>query len=191
MLVRLERDGTARYGSAALAVDNAKAEGETMLLYFHAFAFGGSGNLDALHTRLMNLPLMQAVPLVRDAAMLIFCNNPKRDTADLVSRLRRYVQPRRWLLHSPDNAGYECGEFASPDACPSDCEWGLAAGGATPAGGIGAQTNKMEVGGEGEGGCTGVGLLSKAYARMRRDMMLQVAVYVFVYTRVCICDMYV
>ena len=76
VLVRLERDGTARYGSAALAVDNAKAEGETMLLYFHAFAFGGSGNLDALHTRLMNLPLMQAVPLVRDAAMLIFCNNP-------------------------------------------------------------------------------------------------------------------
>ena len=113
VLVRLERDGTARYGSAALAVDDAKAEGETMLLYFHAFAFGGSGNLDALHTRLMNLPLMQAVPLVRDAAMLIFCNNPKRDTTDLVSRLRRYVQPRRWLLHSPDNAGYECGEFAS------------------------------------------------------------------------------
>ena len=123
---------------------------------------------------------------VNDAMNLAWAD---RDTyaadADFADGYGGYGLPLRYASDA------ECGEFASPEACPSDCEWGLAAGGATPAEGIGAQTNKMEVGGEGEGGCTGVGLLSKAYARMRRDMMLQVAVYVCVYTRVCVCDMYV
>ena len=112
VLARLEPDGTVHYGAGALAVSDGatQADADRLLLYLHFYSENAA---EALHLRQVMLPLMQALPLIQQSAILLFCNNRNRTTASIVARLRRYPQRSRWLIHSPYNVGYLCGEFAS------------------------------------------------------------------------------
>ena len=112
--------GAAIYGAAAIALLDAQPiESRRVLLIVHSHI---SSKFDATHARMLQSPRTISLPLVRDAAVLLMCNNRKRRTMELLSQLRRYAQRSRWLLHSSLNpgrriekkkAGYACGELAS------------------------------------------------------------------------------
>lgn len=104
-----------------------------VLIVVHSF---DASPFDFLHSRMLRLPRSRNLWIVRDAAILLLCNNAKHPTASLVARLRSYVQRSRWLVHSPinpgkrgeNNPGYLCGETASlVQAAPvwSRYEWVL------------------------------------------------------------------
>ena len=65
----------------------------------------------------------------------------------------------------------QCQSFTSPATCPSGCEWNVVDGGATSPVALALQDlTLLPLEGGREGGCSAVGLLSKAYARARRDL---------------------
>ena len=119
VLVRIELNGTASFGAAALALPDegaamAGSGGVRLLISLHG---GRPKDADEMHIRMLNLPIMQAVPLIRDAALLLFNNDRSQKTAVLVGHLRRYKQRTKWLIHSPYNLGYLCGEWSSLSSC--------------------------------------------------------------------------
>jgi hypothetical protein len=113
------------FGTAAVQLLDAEpAHLRRTLIVVHSHAHTP---FDYTHIRMLNLPRTRDIWIVRDAAILMLNNNRKQSTADLLSRLGRYAQRSRWLLHSPSNPGarhqhspgYMCGEFASlADAAP-------------------------------------------------------------------------
>ena len=69
----------------------------------------------------------------------------------------------------------QCAAFTSAETCPTGCAWDTLDGGATPAAPL-ASVSSHAAGqawaGEGQGGgCSGLGMSSKAYARARRAVM--------------------
>jgi len=105
VLVRLEPDGTARVGEAALDTgdDASAADSQRLLISIHGFR---PKDVDETHIRQMRMPMLQAVPFFRDSALLLYNIDRNQTTANLVARLRRYPQQTRWLVHSPFNLGY-------------------------------------------------------------------------------------
>ena len=94
------------------------AASRRVLIVVHSFE---STPFGVLHSRMLQLPRSRDLWIVRDAAILLLCNNAHLPTVSLVAQLRGYVQRARWLIHSPinpgtrgeKNPGYLCGETSS------------------------------------------------------------------------------
>ena len=113
------RNGSAIFGAAAMArLEAEPPEARRVLIYLASFS---PTIFDSSYSRTLNLPQARDIWLVRDAAILMLCNNHAQSTANLLSLLRRYAQRSRWLIHSPKNPGtrfqkapgYLCGEMSS------------------------------------------------------------------------------
>lgn len=111
--------GTALFGADAmrrLAAEPQEARRVLIVVHSHR-----PTPFDAVHSRMLGLPRTRDLWVVRDAAVLLLCNNRNQSTTSLLSRLGRYPQRSRWLIHSPVNAGmrherspgYLCGEMGS------------------------------------------------------------------------------
>ena len=118
-IIGLTPEGRVLDGASAL--DRLASEPPALrrvLIAIHSF---DTSPFDYLHSRMLQIPRSRALWIVREAAVLILCNNARMATSYLVARLRSYAQRSRWMLHSPINPGarvenapgYLCGELAS------------------------------------------------------------------------------
>ena len=119
VLVSLLADGRPIFGAAAIArLKSEPRQARRVLIYLASFT---ETIFDASYSRALSLPQMRQIPIVREAAILMACNNHGQSMSTLISRLRRYPQRARWLIHSPLNPGmrgeqkpgYLCGEMQS------------------------------------------------------------------------------
>ena len=66
-----------------------------------------------LQLRALHLPRVRSSWLMREASVLLDCNNRHITNALLLHRLRAFSQAYRYLIHSGYNMGYLCGELHS------------------------------------------------------------------------------
>ena len=112
-------NGSATFGADAMARLLAEPPEARKFLIFLS-SYRAENAFDDAYVRALGLPQTRNLGLVRDAAILLLYNNHRLSTAMLLSRLRRYSQRARWLIHSPVNPGaryerkpgYLCGEMA-------------------------------------------------------------------------------
>jgi hypothetical protein len=109
--VALLPNGVPLYGRAAeQRLAEQKIQPTNVLIYVHGFR---QVEEFELHAQMLDQRDNGDSWLVQGAAVLMVINNAARSTTELLDLLRKYQQASRWLLHSPVNFGYNCGEFFS------------------------------------------------------------------------------